>query len=350
MLGEVTEHAPDLWETIERHVLPLPTGVQVAVSLVEDGATRFLGAERIPRGVQAIENRYSVFEIGSITKVFTATLLARAVVRGDLGLDEPVRNLLPFRLKVSQRGGVEMLLRHLSNHTSGIRHHQPPWLILRALVRFRPHQPFSVCSQRYFERYLRRDLKLASVPGERYRYSNMGMSLVGHVLSLHAGMSYERLLQTGIFTPLGMGASTTEHRHVQGHAVPGVKREGVAAPKWDFLSLAPAGGIKTNAADLARFLQAQLSPDEAMALTQKPTFAIERGYGVGLGWHMFDRPQGERWLNHGGSTAGYTADVNLNREARCGVAVLSNLGGAHKRMPSIRGLCRGLLEVLESSP
>jgi CubicO group peptidase (beta-lactamase class C family) len=332
---------------IDKQVGPLPTGVQVAVALVNDGAARFLGAERTPEGIRYLDNRAAVFEIGSITKIYTAMLLAQQVQKGALRLDEPVRGLVPFELNSSARGGVELTLKHLASHTSGMCH-QPPWLNFHAYIHFHPSEPFSDYDRARFEYYLKWQMGLDFTPGEKYQYSNMGMSLVGYILALRTGKSYEALLQENIFGPLSMKSSTTEISSVRDRVVPGIEDEGVAAPNWDMNALAPAGGILTSAEDFARFARAQFEPDPAIAMTQQPTFKIEENYFVGLGWHIIVRVNGERWLNHGGGMAGYTAIVNVNVRKKRAVIVLSNLGNAHKLAENVSQLGRDLLANLET--
>jgi CubicO group peptidase (beta-lactamase class C family) len=333
----------------EKQLLPLPTRVQVAVALVRGDSVRFLGAERTPHGIRYFDNRAAVFEIGSITKIFTATLLAQQVQKGALSLDTPVRKLVPFPLKTPGRDGVDLTLKHLADHTSGMCH-QPPGLNLHAILHLHPREPFKDYDRARFEHYLRREMQLQFTPGTKYSYSNMGMSLVGYILSLRTGRSYEALLQEGLFGPLDMRSSTTELARVRDRVVIGVEREGRAAPNWDMNALAPAGGIKTSAEDFAKFVHAQFEPDSAIALTQQATFKIEDNYFVALGWHVIDRKNGERWLNHGGGMAGYTAIVNVNVRRRCGVVVLSNLGNAHKLAENVSQLGRDLLKDLEARP
>lgn len=332
---------------IEEHLLPLPGKVQVAVAIVRGDSVRFLGAERTPTGIRYLDNRDAVFEIGSITKVFTATLLAQQVLKGTMRLDEPVRLMVPFELKSPARNGVDVTLQHLASHTSGMRH-QPPGINFHAFVHFHPGQPFRDYDRPRFEHFLQRQMALDFTPGERYQYSNLGMSLVGYALAERTGKDFETLLQENIFEPLGMRSSTTDLSRVRDRVVVGVKKEGVPAPTWDMNALAPAGGIKTCAEDFARFAQAQFSPDPAIAMTQEPTFKIEDNYFVGLGWHIVDRKNGERWLNHGGGMAGYTAIVNVNVPKKCAVIVLSNLGNAHKLAENVSQLGRDLLTSLES--
>jgi CubicO group peptidase (beta-lactamase class C family) len=336
---------------IEQYLLPLPEKVQVAIALVEEGATRFIGAERTLEGVRYLDNRSAVFEIGSITKVFTATLLACEVVQNALRLDMPVQELLPLQLRQAQRGGVAVTLKHLANHTSGIRHHQPPFLFWYALLHGQRREPFREYSTERFERYLRRQMKLAFVPGERYKYSNMGMSLLGYALSVTSGQDYEQLLQEQLFRPLGMSLSTTHVSGVQRHVVAGLEKAGVSAPNWDMYALSPAGGIKTCAEDFAKFVGSQFSREPAIAMTQSPTFKIEGKYDnnfVGLGWHIIERKGREPLIQHGGGMLGYTAQVRINVIRKRGVIVLSNLG--HREWQTrIAELARDLQNLLEES-
>ncbi|MGA2488891.1 MAG: serine hydrolase domain-containing protein, partial [Anaerolineales bacterium] len=333
-------------ELIETYLLPLPEKVQLAIALVQGDTLSFVGAERKPEGIRYCDNRSAVFEIGSITKVFTATLLAYEVEQGALRLDAPIQELVPFKLKQAQRGGVDVTLKHIANHTSGIRH-QPPNLALYAFLHGHPRQPFRDYTQERFERHLRRGMKLAFTPGERYRYSNMGMSLVGTILSLRNNKSYEELLQTKLFQPLGMNLSTTLVSNVQYHVVSGLEKAGVRSPNWDMYALSPAGGIKTCAEDFAKFVCRQFSSSPAIATTQEPTFKIEENYFVGLGWHIIDRTNGERWLNHGGGMLGYTANVNINVCKKCATIVLTNLGNALNWQRKSFELSRDLLSNLE---
>jgi CubicO group peptidase (beta-lactamase class C family) len=334
---------------VEKYVLPLPTKVQVAIALVQGDSVRFLGAERVAEGIRYLDNRGAVFEIGSITKIFTATLLAQRVQKGALKLDEPVRRLVPFNLKTPQRGGVDVTLKHLAGHTSGMCH-QPPRIGFHAFIHGHSRDPFWDYDQARFEHFLQEEMNLDFTPGEKYQYSNLGMSLVGYVLSRKTGKSYETLLQEDIFSPLGMKCSSTEFSPVRDRLVGGVLDEGEQSPNWDMHALIPAGGIKTCAEDFARFAQAQFAPGAAIAMTQEPVFTIEDGYSVGLGWHIIDRQNGERWLNHGGGMGGYTAIVNVNVKAKRAVIVLSNLGNAHKLAENISELGRGLLRHLETLP
>jgi CubicO group peptidase (beta-lactamase class C family) len=335
-------------DRIEKYLLPLPRKVQLAIALIRGDKTEFVGAERTSGGIRFLDNRGSVFEIGSITKVFTATLLADAVGQGIIQLDAPVQEYLPFKLKMSGLDGAEITVKHLANHTSGMRH-QPPLINLLAILEGHPREPFKNYTNTRFERYLKRDMKLAFAPGTKYSYSNMGMSLVGYVLSLLANETFEELLQTKIFHPFGMDLSTTQVAKVKEHVVAGWAAAKIPAPNWDMYALSPAGGIKTCAEDFAKFIISQFSNNPVNILTQTPTFNIEEGYHVGLGWHIIDRKSGETWLNHGGGMLGYTANVNVNVNKKYAAIVLSNLGNSNHWQSKIFELCRDLLVDIETN-
>jgi CubicO group peptidase (beta-lactamase class C family) len=330
-------------EIIEKYLSPLPDQVQLAIALIQNDKTRFIGAERSRDGVTYLDNRQTVFEIGSISKVFAATMLAQTVEQGDLTLETPVQALLPIKLKQSQRDGVEISLKHLANHTSGIAHHQPPGLSLYAILRGRPWVPFHFFTQDRFEKYLQHGLRLADTPGTKYFYSNLGMSLAGFALAAHNGQSYDEMIQTQVFQPLGMDLSAMEVAAVREYILPGWRKAGKRAPNWDFQAMSPAGGVKTCVEDFAKFVVLQFSDNPAIKRTQRPSFQINEDNAVGLGWHLTTRPSGERWLNHGGGTLGYTANVLVDVEKKSAVVAFSNLNNINNWASKLFKMCSDLL-------
>ncbi len=333
---------------IDACLAPMPPRVQLAIAVLDGDAVRFLGVERTAEGSRLVDNRGAAFQIGSMTKVFTATLFADEVQRGELALDDTVQSRLPFKLEVSGRDGVEMTLRQLASHTSGIAHHQPPRLGFHAFVHGHADEPWKDYDQVRFDAYLREDLALAHTPGTRYLYSNIGMSLLGRILALRTGRSYETLLQERIFGPLGMSGSTTEIGRVRERVVVGLKANGRSFPNQDMAALTPSGGIFTCADDLAKFARAQFAPaPAAIALTQQPVFTIGEGYLVALGWHVVDWAEGWRWLNHNGGIGGYTTTINVDAKNHRAAVVLSNVMNDDVPGEKVRALGRALLKQAE---
>ena len=346
-----TDASPQERSAIETCLGSLPPRTQVAIALLRGNERRFLGAEKTPEGIRYLDNRQRAFQIGSITKVFTATLFAQQVKKGALGLEDPVQQHLPFRLKVSGQDGAAMTLKQLASHTSGIGHHQPPGLMTHAFFHGHTGEPWKDYDQGRFDGYLKQDLALASRPGSRYFYSNLGMSLLGRILCLRTSRTYEAMLQEDLFGPLGMRTSTTEITRIRDRLVEGLDARGKPMPNQDMNALAPCGGLFTTAEDLAIFLRAQFEPaDAAITLTQVPVFTIEEGYRVALGWHLVDWKQGWRMLNHNGGIGGYTASLFVDSKNHCAALVLSNITNDEVPGEKVRQLCRDLIRGLESKP
>ncbi len=283
-----------------------------------DGHARFAAAgERAP-GVRLDAD--SVFEIGSLTKVFTSSALAAMVVSGEVTLDEPVADLLPG-IRLPQRGGP-ITLRHLATHTSG----------LPAMPdNFKPNDPANPYADyhtdalyRFLSRYsLTRDV------GTREEYSNLGAALLGLALSRKAGVDYETLLRTRVLAPLGMhDSATTLTPALRARLAPGHDDDGTVVANWTFDALAGAGALKSTASDVVRFLAAHLDPASApLGKTLALTHGDPNKDGLDLTRLAWDRrrtPGGHVVLWHNGGTGGYRAWAGLDPDRHLAVVVLTN--------------------------
>jgi serine-type D-Ala-D-Ala carboxypeptidase/endopeptidase len=264
----------------------------------------------------------SVFEIGSITKVFTTTLLAEMVERGEVRLDDPVGTFLPGTVRMPARGGRAITLLDLATHTSGLPRlpiNLEPRDIDNPLAEYRVKQLYAFLSG--YE--LPRDV------GSRFEYSNLGLGLLGHALALGAGKTYEALLQERILVPLGLTKTAitlapAAARHV---ALPHGER-GEIVPRWDSPTLAGSGAILSTTADMLRFAAANLgssggSLQRATANARMPRQSVAPNRWIGLAWNVsrhFDRDIS--WKN--GGTGGSHAFLGLDPTRDTAVVVLSN--------------------------
>lgn len=263
-----------------------------------------------------------VWEIGSITKVFTGILLAEMSLRGEVGLDDPIGSHLPDpaagRLPEAPR---QPTLADLASHTSGL-----PRLPV-ALVRRvgRSEDPYSgITPQEVFSHLGPRTRRPRRA---RPRYSNFGVGLLGHLLEEAAGAPYRDLVVERILTPLGM-ASTGFDLPV----VAGVRRDR-PAPPWTFGALEAAGALRSSLSDLLRFAAAVVDPPagilgEAMELAAGPVYR-GRLRRQGLGWMMRPRRGEGRpgWvLWHDGGTYATSSFLAVDRDRRRAVAAFGNRG------------------------
>lgn len=261
------------------------------------------------------------YEIGSISKTFTATLLADMVRRKRVGLDDPVNRYLPDSIPVLQRDGATVTLRMLANHTSGLPRLPGNLDDVGSL----PDNPY----QAYDDKALFACLKtvsLVSKPGTVYQYSNLGTGLLGTTLARVAGKPYGQLLNSVIAEPLAMTQTTLSLLPIdRSQLAEGYDETGQPTPNWDFQALAGAGGIRSSVHDLLIYVQAELSKSPArlgttMQLTQQITFQ-DKQTRVGLGWHQTAAKTG--WWHNGG-TGGYASFARFDPTAQTALVILSN--------------------------
>lgn len=265
----------------------------------------------------------TLFEIGSVTKTFTATLLADAVRRGLLSLDAPVNQYLPDSIPPLQKDGVAVTVRMLANHTSGL-----PRLPGNLMTPgFSIQNPYRLYDRSALFTFLKK-VSLNYTPGTTYQYSNLGVGLLGTILELKTGQSFEQQLQTVITNPLALThtkvALTAADRALlaQGHT-----QSGQPTPNWNLGTLAGAGAIRSTVNDLLTYLRAELGkgPEpliQAMQTTQQITFRNDQRT-VGLAWQQ-NKVGPNVWIMHNGGTGGYVSFVGFNPASKTALVMLAN--------------------------
>jgi serine-type D-Ala-D-Ala carboxypeptidase/endopeptidase len=260
----------------------------------------------------------TVFEIGSITKSFTATLLAQAVLSGKVMLDAPVAQLLPD-FKIPSRAGKEITLEQL-----GTQHSALPRLPSNMQPKD-PADPYADYDTAKLKAFLA-DYQLLRDPGADYEYSNLGFGLLGYALAQVEHTTYGAMTDEQILKPLGMTMSgTVLSDTMRAHLAPGHDNTGSAMKNWDFDALAGAGAIRSTANDMLRYLKANMGIDQspltdAMKLAQQPRSDMTKTIRIGLAWMTTRR--GIIW--HNGETGGYHSFLGFTADGRHGVVILSN--------------------------
>jgi CubicO group peptidase (beta-lactamase class C family) len=264
----------------------------------------------------------TLFEIGSITKVFTSSLLADMVARGEVKLDDPVAKYLPKTVRVPSRNGKQITLLDLATQTSGL-----PRLPgnLKPKDEANPYADYTVDQLYAFLS----SYELTRDPGSQYEYSNLGVGLLGHALALRGGKSYEDLLVDRILRPLRMDDTRiTLSPSQKARLAPGHSVSGDIVPNWDLPTLAGAGALRSTANDLLKFLAANLdSTSKPLGRELATTHVPRRDAGgpmrIGLNWHIlsaFGRPI----VWHNGGTGGYRTFIGFDEANQRGAIVLSN--------------------------
>ena len=316
-----------------------PDGTQFSIAFISDSGVSFFGAHRNDDDLKNIDNHDRVFEIGSISKVFTSTLLAHAIYDSVISADQTVRSALDIEMA----GNPDFTFLQLSNHTSGLPR-LPGGYTFNFLLNM--SNPYKIFDEEELKAYLKSDLILSRDPGETHSYSNLGAGLLGLFLSELENSSYENLLQSKIFEPMGMIRSTTDRRMVEGQLVMGLTKRGGSAENWDLAALAGAGGILSTSEDLSRFIQANFDPDDpVLSLQREATFQVNDNMDVAMGWFILERDSGAHWYWHNGGTGGYRSSIVMDPEQKTGVVVLSNITAGHSEAGKIDGLSFDLMEM-----
>jgi len=265
----------------------------------------------------------SVFEIGSITKVFTAVLLADMAERGEVKLDDPVARFLPDTVRIPERNGRKITLLDLTTQSSGLPRmpdNLRPKDVTNPYADYTPEQMFE-----FLGRYeLTRDI------GAQYEYSNLGVGLLGQALARRAGKSYEALVKERILDPLGMTHSgVTLTPWMREHLAKGHDAQRNATSNWDIPTFAGAGALRSTMNDMLRFARANLDPSGGRLQrvmqqthdTRKP--AGRDDMSIGMGWHI-RRMTDRSIVWHNGGTGGYRTWIGFDKAGKNAAIVLTN--------------------------
>jgi CubicO group peptidase (beta-lactamase class C family) len=272
----------------------------------------------------------TVYDIGSITKVFTALALADMAQHGEVALDDPVAKYLPKDVVLPKDGAQQITLADLATHTAG--------LPLRPdnLAPKDPDNKYAEYSEADLYQYLAH-AKPAHPIGSTYDYSNPSFGLLGVALAHRNGTTYDTLIEGRILKPLGMddtrrnATPALQSRMAQGYSYDVGSADLTPAEHWDFGSgVAGAGGYRSTANDMMKFLQAILgihpSPlardFAAMTKTRRPGGMMPAN-AIALAWNILDQDGREIvWKN--GSVGGFRSFIGYDVAAGTGVVVLTN--------------------------
>jgi len=291
----------------------------IVAGVIEPAGRRVVAYGKLAKDNPRTLDGDTIFEIGSVSKVFTSLLLADMVSRNEVALEDPAAKYLPEHVRMPERGGKSITLLDLSTHRSGL-----PRLPAN-LKPNDPRNPYADYSVDDLYQFLS-GYTLPRDPGAEFEYSNLGGGLLGHLLAYRAGTDYENLIKIRITRPLGMPdtgitlSSSMQQRMSTGH-------NAMLAPaaNWDLPTLAGAGALRSSANDMLTFLEAFLGYRETpLAPATKAMLEVRHRVGntqfeIGLGWSIIGDIA---W--HDGGTGGFRSFVGYDPKARTGVVVLSN--------------------------
>jgi len=315
-----------------------PNNTQVSIAIIKDGKVSYFGINKGSDTISTIDNQKSVFEIGSISKVFTSTLLANFVIEGKVKLNDNINSYL----KTPLNNNTKISFTDLANHTSGL----PRLPTNLDLTKVNLENPYKEYKEGELKEYLTKYLELSN-KGEN-QYSNLGAGLLSYTLSKIENVTYESLLQNKIFSKYNMQNSTADITKIKGNLVRGLNNEGIEVPNWEFSVLAGAGAIFSTVQDLSQFAISQFDySNKELKLTRVKTFELNKNMDIGLGWHILKSQSKNLWYWHNGGTGGYSSSMVIDEKSKNGIIILSNVSAFNPNMGNIDKLCFELMKTLE---
>jgi len=295
--------------------------VGLSIGIIKEGKTAIYSYGEMKRGGKVLPGADSFFEIGSITKTFTATLLAWYVNEKKIRLTDPIIMYLPDSVAVNNElKGITLL--NLINHTSGLV--SVPDNLSDNLSD--PSNPYKDYTKPMMYSYLK-NCKLVSRPGEKYTYSNLGVGLLGMILQSVSGQTFEQMVSELITRPLGMFSTAQYLNPLFTPRFVGVyNSEGQATAPWEFDVLAPCGALRSTVNDLLKYAGANMFAKTtplsgAIQSTHKITFS--KDVKIGMGWHVINI-KGVDYYFHNGGTYGSSSFMAFNAEKGIAIVLLSN--------------------------
>ncbi|MHA7059047.1 serine hydrolase [Aquimarina sp. M1] len=325
-------------EIIFKNAKRFPNHTQISIAIIKNGKVNYYGINKETDTISTIDNQKSVFEIGSISKVFTSTLLADFVIEGKVKLNENINEYL----KTPLNNSTEISFIDLANHTSGL-----PRLPKNIdLTKINPQNPYKKYKKKELKEYLTKYLELSNKG--TYQYSNLGAGLLGYTLSEIENDTFNNLLMNKIFSKYDMQNSTADIVNIKGNLVRGLNKEGKEIPNWEFSILAGAGAIFSTAEDLSKFALSQFDySNKELKLTRVKTFELNKNMDIGLGWHILKSQSKNIWYWHNGATGGYSSSMVIEEKSKNGIIILSNVSAYNPNMGNIDKLCFELMKTLE---
>jgi CubicO group peptidase (beta-lactamase class C family) len=309
---------------LQQYVEAEKINVGIVVGIVDEHGSSIVSYGKMDNGTGQEVNGDTLFEIASITKTFTALLLQDMLERGEMKLDDPVAKYLPKSVKMPTHNGKEITLLHLATHTSGL-----------------PNVPeFDIDPKRADNAYAEYTVEnlyafvsgyqLIRDPGTKYKYSGVGMALLGQAIALKAGTNYESVVVDRICRPLKMDSTRiTLTPELNSRFATGYNQFGNPQPRIDLPALAGADALRSTANDMLKYLSANLglTPSSLTPLMEKTHvahFNMTTHSQIGLAWVIRHNLQGAKLVLHGGGTLGFITFAALDMTRRRGVVVLSN--------------------------
>lgn len=295
----------------------VPQHTQFAYCVIQNGKSHYFGFQKELETVKKISNKDSVFELGSLTKLFTALLFSDLVSKGQLNTNDKLGSFFDQSLKA----GNEKTLLSLVNHTSGLP--RIPDDLGEGIL-----NPYKDYDYKKLENYLQHQLKVADTVA--YDYSNLGYAVLEYIIAKKSGIAFEKHLQTFCLEDLGMHHTSTQIEKIKPYLVQGRDSAGLPTENWEMNAFVGAGGLYSNVSDLEKWIQHYFEgKDPVFSQTLDSTFEVSPQFNLAWAWHYLKNANGDIMYLHNGGTNGYGCTILMDTKKKNAVILLTNLSAFH---------------------
>lgn len=306
---------------IENELAVFPN-CEIAIGIIDNEQELKLGYKKVENGWVSVENSSTLFEIASISKIFTAALLAREVEKGSISIDDPLQKHLGFEIKNDTYENQTLSIKHLVTHTSGLKKNP-------------------LTNYKRYSNYLK-GFQLDYELGTNWEYNNLTVGLLAQITAEKNQTTWSNLLKEGILKPLGMHHTFVNLQETpEANRVQCVNKNGsikdcyfhkIGTFQW------PAGGMISNVDDMLKWIRANINEtaDDLKFLQEAhqtlgdsitiPWFKKYKATQGFLWWH-YRTEQGQRIICHGGNSPAQTSFLAFDKARKKGIIVLLNVDG-----------------------
>lgn len=294
----------------------------LSIGVYAKGTTYYYNYGETKRENKELPTKNSLYEIGSITKTFTGILLAKAVKEGKIKLDDDIRIWLAGNYPEMEFKGKAIQVKHLADHTSGI---PSVPMDIDKQKNYDPLNPYKNYGRQMIFEGLK-NFRPDTIPGTKYNYSNMGMSLLGLILEKVYNKTYSELIREFAEANQMMHTGVVLKAEDLKFKCKGYNDSGKETPYWELNDFTAAGGINSSTEDMLYYLKLNLEEKDDFIQSSHQLQWGDEKFGIGLGWHIIQTKKGNKMIWHNGGTYGFSSFCGFIKEKDCALIILSNSG------------------------
>ncbi|SKB96017.1 CubicO group peptidase, beta-lactamase class C family [Sphingobacterium nematocida] len=293
----------------------------LSIALVQHGKPYFYNYGETKAGNGQLPDNKTIYEIGSMTKSFTGIILARAILDKKINLEDDIRKYLKGSYPNLSYKGTPIRIKDLANHTSRITRIFPN---MWERPTYDSLNPLSNYSRQLLYEGLHQ-MKMDTLPGKVYAYSNMAVALLGTILEDAYGQDYFSLVSKNILKPYRMRDTRIDIASLPDSCIAWAHNpQRQPIPFWDLGEVPAMGALRSTTADLVNYINANnAETNPAIKLSHQRTFGTAQE-GMGLNWFIHSTSNGYHVLEHGGGTGGSCSSMDCFPQLNAGLVILTN--------------------------